>query len=74
MSLEKLSLKTIFGQTIIIIATLALGSQPRQGLVKVRAKREARESHFMLPGVQESVREWTFTLPNELPPWELETQ
>jgi hypothetical protein len=39
------------------IATLALGSQPRQGLVRVRAKREAREAHFMFPGVQKSVRE-----------------
>jgi len=28
----------------------------------------------MLPGVQKSVREWTFTLPNELPFWELESQ
>ncbi len=34
------------------VATLALGSRPRQGLAKVRAKKEARESHFMLPGVQ----------------------
>jgi len=40
-----------------IITTLALGSRPRQRLVKVRAKYEAWESHFMLPGVQESVRE-----------------
>jgi len=31
-----------------IIATLALGSWPRQGLAKVWAKNEARESHFML--------------------------
>jgi hypothetical protein len=30
------------------IATLALGSRPRQGLAKVQAKSEARESHFML--------------------------
>jgi hypothetical protein len=28
----------------------------------------------MLPGVQESVREGTFTLPNEVPLWELEFQ
>jgi hypothetical protein len=34
----------------------------------------ARESHFMLPGVQESVRKWTLTLPSELPLWELESQ
>ncbi len=32
------------------VATLALGLQPRQGLAKVRAKSEARESHFMFPG------------------------
>jgi hypothetical protein len=32
----------------------------------------ARESHFMLLGVQKSVKEWTLTLPNELPFWELE--
>jgi len=28
----------------------------------------------MLPGVQESVREWTFTLLSELPLWELESR
>jgi hypothetical protein len=28
----------------------------------------------MLLGVQESVREWTLTLPSELPLWELESQ
>jgi hypothetical protein len=45
------------------VVTLTLGSRPRQGLVRVHAKREAQESH--LPGVQESVREWTFTLPSQ---------
>jgi hypothetical protein len=39
------------------VITLALGSQPRQGLAKVQAKSEARESHFMLMGVWESVKE-----------------
>jgi hypothetical protein len=34
-----------------IIATLALGSRPRQGFAKVWAKSEARESHLMLPEV-----------------------
>jgi hypothetical protein len=34
----------------------------------------ARESHFMLPRVQESGREWTSTLLNELPLWELDSQ
>jgi hypothetical protein len=28
-----------------------LGSRPKQGLVKVQAKSEVRESHFMLLGV-----------------------
>jgi hypothetical protein len=59
---------------IHVVATLALGLWPKQGLVKVRAKKEAQKSHFMLPRVQESVREWTFTLPSELPLWELESQ
>jgi hypothetical protein len=40
-----------------VVATLALGSQPKQGLAKARAKNEAWDSHFMLPGVWESVRE-----------------
>jgi hypothetical protein len=35
----------------VVVVTLTLGSRPREGLVKVRAKREARESHFMLLGV-----------------------
>jgi hypothetical protein len=54
------------------IATPTLGSWLRQRLVKVQPKKEARESRFMFPGVQESVREWTLTLPSELPVWELE--
>jgi hypothetical protein len=39
------------------IATLALGSRLGQGLARVRAKKEARKTHFMLPGVQKSVKE-----------------
>jgi hypothetical protein len=39
------------------VTTLALGSQHRQGLTKVRANSETQESHFMFPGVQESVKE-----------------
>jgi hypothetical protein len=35
---------------------------------------EAQESHFLLLGVWESVREWTLALPSELPLWELESQ
>jgi hypothetical protein len=41
----------------LIVATLALGFRPKQGLVRVRAKREAKESHIMLPGMYKSVRE-----------------
>jgi hypothetical protein len=35
----------------VIVATLALGSRPRQRLARVQAKKEARESHLMLPGM-----------------------
>jgi hypothetical protein len=31
------------------VTTLTSGSQPRQGLTRVRVKKEAWESHFMLP-------------------------
>jgi hypothetical protein len=41
----------IFG--ILTVATLAMGSWPRQRLAKVQAKSEARESHFMLMGMWE---------------------
>jgi hypothetical protein len=34
----------------------------------------AQKSHFMIPRVQKSVREWTFTLLSELSFWELESQ
>jgi hypothetical protein len=40
-----------FELTFNNVATLALGSQPKQGLAKVRAKSEAQESHFMLLGM-----------------------
>jgi hypothetical protein len=60
------------------VATLTLGSWPRQGFAKVHAKREARESHLMLWGVTphalESVgkcERMNPTPPNELPLWEL---
>jgi hypothetical protein len=53
------------------VATLALGSRPRQWGCKGAGQEEARESHHLLPGMWESVREWTFTLPSELPCWEL---
>jgi hypothetical protein len=59
---------------IFYVATLALGSWPRQGVARLRAKKNTRESHHMLLGVPKSVREWTFTLPSEFPCWELEPQ
>jgi hypothetical protein len=33
------------------VVTLALNLRPKQGLVRLRAKKKARESHRMLPGV-----------------------
>ncbi len=60
--------------SMIIIATLALGLRPKQRLTRVRAKRKTRESHFMPSGAQKNVREWTLTLPKELPLWELESR
>ncbi len=57
-----------------VVVTLALGLRPRQRLAKVRAKREAQESHLMFSRMQESVRDWTSTFPSELSFWELEFQ
>jgi hypothetical protein len=51
-----------------------LGSWPRQGLAKVQDKRKTREAHVILPWMQESVREWTFTLSRQLPLGELESR
>jgi hypothetical protein len=39
------------------VATLALGSRPRQRGCKGAGQEKARESHHKLPGVQESVKE-----------------
>jgi hypothetical protein len=39
-------------QTHICVATLTLGSRPRQGVARLRGKKKIRESHHMLPGVQ----------------------
>jgi hypothetical protein len=56
------------------VTTLTLGSRSKQALARLWAKKEAQESHLMLPGVQKSVREWTFTLSNELPLCEMDSQ
>jgi hypothetical protein len=42
---------------MVIVATLALSLQPRQGVVILWAKRKTPESHHMLPRVPKSVRE-----------------
>jgi hypothetical protein len=41
----------------IVVATLALGLRPKQGVAKLQAKKEAQQSCRMLPGFQESVKE-----------------
>jgi hypothetical protein len=58
----KLTFKSIkelesVSQSVIIVATLTLGSRPKQRLTRLRAKREAQESCRMLLRVQKSVRE-----------------
>jgi hypothetical protein len=61
-------------QLFTSVATLALSSQPRQRGCNVEGQEEARESHYTLPGMWESVREWTFTLPRQLPLWEMDSR
>jgi hypothetical protein len=57
-----------------VVATLALGSRPRQGLARMRDKKESQGAHLILLKVQKSVREWTFTLPSDFPLWEFESR
>jgi hypothetical protein len=54
---------------LVDVATLALGLRLRQGFARVRAKKEAQKSHFMLSKVQKSEGMNSFTLPRELPLW-----
>jgi hypothetical protein len=44
----------------ILVATLTLGSRPKQGLARLQAKKRSL-------GVKENVREYALTLPRELP-------
>jgi len=67
-------LDVLISYTRFNVITLTLGSQPWQGLARVQNKRETREAHLIPPRVQESVREWTFTFPSELPFRELDSQ
>jgi hypothetical protein len=55
----------------LYVVTLALGSQPRQGLISARDKKEAKK-HISLLRMQKKVQEWTLTLPRQLPFGELE--
>jgi hypothetical protein len=48
--------------------------ESRQRHCKSAGQEEARESHHILPGVLENVREWTVTLPRQLPLWEMESR
>jgi hypothetical protein len=50
------------------------GFMPKTRAYKGASQEWTRESHFMLLGVQESVREWTLTLASGLPLGELESQ
>ncbi len=74
LKIQKLiSMIALHGIAFELVTTLALGSWPRQGLARVRDKREAREAHLIFSRVQEIVREWTLTLPSDLPLGELES-
>jgi energy-coupling factor transporter transmembrane protein EcfT len=53
---------------------LSLGLTTKARACKGAGQKWAWESHFMLSGVQKSVREWTPTFPSELPLWELKFQ
>jgi len=52
----------------------SLGLVTKARAYKVASQKWAWESHFMILRVQKSVREWTLTLPSELPLWKLESQ
>jgi hypothetical protein len=48
--------------------------RPRQRGRKGMSQKEVQESHHILPGVWECVRDWTLTLPRQLPLWEMESR
>jgi len=57
---------------IMVITTLSLGLQPRQGAWKGVGWECNPKVTLMLPEVWESVKEWAHTLPSELPFWGLD--
>jgi hypothetical protein len=58
------------------VATLTLGSQPRQRGRKGAGQEEAQKSHHIweCKKMWGSMREWTLTLPRQLPLWEMESR
>jgi hypothetical protein len=58
----------------LAVATLALGSRPRQKGLQGCGPKGSLGVTSKTPGVQESVREWAFTLPGQLPLWERESR
>ncbi len=63
----------VFLNKMIIVATLALGSRPRQGFARLRAKREAKSPTTYS---QECEKVWGNepSHPKGVPHWELESQ
>jgi hypothetical protein len=58
----------------VCVATLALGLRPRQRGCKVVGQEGDMGVTSHAPGSAKSVTESTFTLPSELPWWELDSQ
>jgi hypothetical protein len=56
---------------MVTVATLALGSRPKQKGVAAKRKLGVMPR---TPGSARSVREWALTLPRQLPKWELKSQ
>jgi len=52
-----------------IIATLTLGSQPRQGFARGRDKRETREAIFYTPGSARECERMNPHIPKATPTW-----
>jgi hypothetical protein len=58
----------------LIITTLTLGLQPKQGAWKGEGQKCNPGVKFTFPKVHENVREQAHTLPNGLSFWELKSQ
>jgi hypothetical protein len=60
--------------TLQVCRNPSLGLSTKVGAYKSAGQKWTRESYVMLPRMQESVKEWIPTLPNELSLWELKSQ